>query len=127
LEDVSLVAQETFEAKKSLIYIRTVLRAVAKGLAAHKAKKKADTGGLGGWLKKAAIDVGTDLIENADLRSSQLLPGRIYVGDFELKPGRYDLTVEFYTDGGQLIERKHFTEYRVLANGLNLIEAALPN
>jgi hypothetical protein len=127
LEDVSTVAKETFEARKSMIYFRTVLRAVAKGLAAHKAKKKADTGGLGGWLKKAAIDVTTDLSENADLRSSQLLPGRIYVGDFELQPGRYDLTVEFYTEGGQLIVSRHFPEYRVLSKGLNLIQAVLPN
>jgi len=127
LEDVSAVAKETFEARKSLIYIRTVLRAVAKGLAAHKAKEKVDTGGLGGWLKKAAIDVGTDLSENADLRSSQLLPGRIYVGDFELQPGRYDLTVEFYTEGGQLIVSRHFPEYKVLSKGLNLIETVLPN
>jgi hypothetical protein len=26
---------------------------------------------------------------------SQFLPGRIYVGDFELKPGFYDLNIEF--------------------------------
>ncbi|HHI02059.1 MAG TPA: hypothetical protein ENL22_00890, partial [candidate division Zixibacteria bacterium] len=38
LEDVGAVANETFEAKKSLIYLRTVARAVFKGLAAHKAK-----------------------------------------------------------------------------------------
>ncbi|MCK4858200.1 MAG: hypothetical protein KAT58_09545 [candidate division Zixibacteria bacterium] len=40
LEDVGLVAQQIFEAKKSLIYIRSVARAVAKGLAAHQLKKK---------------------------------------------------------------------------------------
>jgi hypothetical protein len=76
IEDVSVVAEETFQAKKSMIYFRTIARAVFKGLATHKAKRKVDTGGVGGWLKKAAIDVGVDITENADLRCSQLLPGR---------------------------------------------------
>ncbi len=123
LEDVAKVAQETFEAKKSLIYLRTVARAVFKGLAAYKAKKKADTGGVGGWLKKAAIDVATDISENADLRCSRLLPGKIYVGDFEIEPGTYDLTVEFLDADGDLIGATDISGYQVLKNGLNLIEA----
>jgi len=122
LEDVGKVAQETFEAKKSLVYLRTVARAVAKGLAAHKAKKKADTGGLGGWLKKAAIDVGTDISENADLRCSRLLPGQIYVGDFEIEPGTYDLTIEFLDANGHLVGATDVFEYQVFRNALNLIE-----
>lgn len=123
LEDVAKVAQETFEAKKSLIYLRTVARAVFKGLAAYKAKKKADTGGVGGWLKKAAIDVATDISENADLRCSRLLPGKIYVGDFEIEPGTYDLTIEFLDSDGDLIGATDVSGYQVLKNGLNLIEA----
>lgn len=123
LEDVGKVAEETFAAKKSLIYIRSVARAIAKGLTAHKLKKKVDTGGLGGWLKKAAIDVGTDVIENADLRSSQFLPGMIYVGDFEIEPGTYDLTIEFYLTDGSLAGETTYSGYEVVKGGLNLIEA----
>ncbi len=125
LEDVGKVADETFNAKKSLIYIRSVARAVAKGLAAHKMKKKMDTGGLGGWLKKAAVDVGTDLIENADLRSSQYLPGRIYAGDFEIDPGTYNIAVEFYNHDGDLISRVNYSDYHVVKEGLNLVEVFL--
>ncbi len=123
LEDVAKVAEETFQAKKSLIYLRTVARAVAKGLAAHKAKKKADTGGVEGWLKKAAIDVATDVSENADLRCSRLLPGRIYVGDFEIEPGTYDLEIEFLDENGDLVSVQELNGYQVLKRGLNLIEA----
>ncbi len=123
LEDVGKVARETFESKSSLIYIRSVVRAVAKGLLAHKQKKKADSGGLGGWLKKAAIDVAADISENADLRCSRLLPGRILVGDFELAPGEYDLTVEFVGYDGEIVNRQLFPQYQVLGSGLNLIEA----
>ena len=123
IEDVDLVAGETFEAKKSLIYLRTVARAVFKGLAAHKAKKKADTGGAAGWLKKAAIDVTTDISENADLRCSRLLPGEIYVGDFEIEPGTYDLTIEFLDADGNVISATEISGYQVLKKGLNLVEA----
>jgi len=127
LEDVAAVAEETFEAKKSLIYLRSVARAVAKGLAAHNMKKKADTGGLEGWLKKAAIDVATDVSENADLRSAQLLPGKIFVGDFAVEPGTYDLAVEFYSPEGLLLSRDLFTGYTIAKRGLNLIEAVSPH
>ena len=126
LEDVGKVAEETFAAKKSLIYIRSVARAIAKGLAAHKLKKKADTGGLGGWLKKAAIDVGTDITENADLRSSQFLPGMIYVSDFEMEPGVYDITIEFYFADGSLAERITYRDYKIVKGMLNLVEAYSP-
>jgi len=123
LEDVGQVAKETFEAKKSLIYIRSVIRAVAKGLITHKMKQKADTGGVGGWLKKAAIDVGQDLIENADLRCSRLLPGKILVGDFEFEPGIYDFIIEFYDYDGNLIDHVEIFGYKVKRYGLNMLQA----
>jgi hypothetical protein len=123
IEDVGAVARETFKAKKSLIYIRTVARAIVKGLLAHKQKKKADTGGLGGWLKKAAIDVATDISENADLRCARLLPGRIFVGDFEIEPGPHDIVIEFHDQAGHPIESKFIENYTVLKRGLNMVEA----
>ncbi|MCD6250419.1 MAG: hypothetical protein J7J98_08830 [candidate division Zixibacteria bacterium] len=127
LEDVGTVARETFKAKKSLIYLRSVARAVTKGLIAHKKKQKSDTGGLAGWLKKAAIDAVMDVIENADLRCARLLPGRIFVGDFVLTPGSYDLTVEFIDQSGERIGGQSFPGYRVTKHGLNLVEAVMLN
>lgn len=123
LEDINKVAAETFNTKKSLIYFRTLARAIVKGLAAHKMKNKADTGGLGGWLKKAAIDVATDVSEDADLRSSQYLPGRIYVGDFEIAPGTYDITVMYYDIEGNFMKRADYDSYEVGERGLNMLRA----
>jgi hypothetical protein len=123
IEDVSVVAEETFKAKRSVIYIRSIARAIVKGLAAHKLKKEFDTGGLGGWLKKAAVDVATDVSEGADLRCSRFFPGRIYVGDFEIEPGTYDIRIEFLDSHNGLIKAKNISGYRVLERGLNLIEA----
>ncbi len=127
MEDVGAIAKETFEARKSLIYLKSIARAVVKGLAAHKAKTKADTGGLGGWLKKAAIDVATDLSENADLRCVQYLPGMIYVRDLELDPGTHNLSVQFFDKTGILLYQKSIPGYKVLAGGLNLVQAEYLN
>jgi hypothetical protein len=123
IEDISRVAGETFKAKSSLIYLRTVARAVAKGLAAHKLKVKADTGGLEGWLKKAAVDVATDISENADLRSARYLPGRIFVGDFEIEPGVYDLGIRILAPDGAEIDHIFIPEYHIRKYELNLVEA----
>ncbi len=123
LEDIGNVAQETFAPKKALIYFRSVARAVVKGLAAHKLKTKLDTGGLEGWLKKAAVDVATDVTENADLRSSQYLPEKIFVGDFEIEPGTYQLTIQFLLSDGSVGEARTYSDYEVLPGRLNLIEA----
>ena len=156
LEDVGLVAAETFEARKSLIYLRAVGRAVFKGLLGEKLKKKAegkekekrrkkkgkrddtsekegsrrrDIGArFGTWLKKVAVDVAMEVSENADLRCSELLPGQVLVGDFELEPGVYDLRVDFLGAGGRILESKEFPRYEVAGGGgLNLIEAVYLN
>lgn len=127
LEDVAKVAGETFNARKSLIYLRSIGRAVGKGLATHKLKKKADTGGLAGWLKKAAIDVGSDLTENADLRCAQLLPGKIYVRDFKIEPGLHTVTVEFFDAHGLLIHKTQIDSLSMNRGGFNLVEAIALN
>ena len=123
IEDLGPVARETFEAKKWLIFIRTLLRALAKGLAAHELKTELDTGGLAGWLKKAAVDVATDFLENADLRCSRLLPGKIYVGDIQIEPGTYDLTIEFLDANGDLVSRQNVNGYTVRDGEFNLVQA----
>jgi hypothetical protein len=123
LEDVGRVSRETFAARKSMIYLRTAARAIAKGLVAHKAKEKADTGGFGGWLKKAAIDVATDLTENPDLRCCRYLPGRIFVADIEVPPGPHDIIVKYYAADGQVIQEVRYDQFQVLSDGLNLIQS----
>lgn len=123
IEDVGNVAKETFRAKRSLILVRSVARAVVKGLAGHRAKKKADTGGIEGWLKKAAIDVVSDVTENADLRCSRLLPDRVLVGDFVLAPGTYDITIEYVDGSGAIVGGQSYGQYQVLERGLNMVQA----
>jgi len=122
LEDVSQVAEETFEAKKSLIYIRSVARAVVKGLSTHKLKQKFDTGGFEGWLKKAAVDVGSDISENADLRCSHFLPGKILAADFKIPPGEYNIKLEILDIDGHLIAEEIKPSFMVRQGNFNLLQ-----
>ena len=139
IEDVATVAGETFKAKKSIIYLRSLARAIFKGLAAHRVKegidkkddkddgkkgrKKDDSIDGWNWLKKLAVDVAADISENADLRCSRLLPGRILVGDFEIDPGTYNLTFEFLDAAGEVISTTRIDNYQVLEDGLNMVHA----
>jgi uncharacterized protein len=123
IEDVTKVAQETFKAKRSLIYFRSIARALAKGLGTHQLKAKFKKDDFSSWLSKALIDVASDITENADLRCSQFLPGQIYVGDFEIKPGLYDLKIDFLDSAGTIVKQVEVPQYKVLQNSLNLVEA----
>lgn len=123
IENISNVTVETFEVKKTIIYLKTITRALAKGLTAHKAKKKVDDGGFGGWLKKAIVDVAMDVSESADLRCSRLLPGKIHVGDFEIEPGAYDLIIKFISTDGIVIGSKSIPDFQVYKGGFNIVEA----
>jgi len=127
IENISRVAEETFKAKKSLIYFRSLARSIVKGLVTLRLKLEIDqeTEGLGEWLAKALVDVGSDITENADLRCARLLPGKIYVGDFELEPGRYDITVEFLNYAGTIIGREQIHDYLVKPVGWNMIEVKM--
>jgi hypothetical protein len=45
------------------------------------------------------------------------------VGDFELEPGTYHFTIEFLSQDGAVISTTEIKGYKVLKNGLNLVEA----
>ena len=121
LRDVAINSEIAFKAKSSLIYLRSVARAVAKGLSTHQLKKKVDSGGVEGWLKKAAVDVGSDITENADLRCSHFLPGKIFIGDFPIQPGAYDLTIDFMDYSNHIIKTQHVSQYHVRVGDFNLV------
>jgi len=123
IEDIGSIAIETFHVKAPIIYLRSVIRSVAKGLVAEKAKSEmqARTGAVEGFLLRVATDVAVDLSENADLRIARFFPGKALIGEIELEPGVYNIRVEYYNRYGALLNTDRFDEYRVEKNRLNLI------
>lgn len=130
LEDMGRVAEKTFETRKFIIYTKTVIRTVTKGLAAAEVKKKLrkETGasGLLGNLLDATVDVGVDFTENADLRCWRTMPQLCYVGEFPVQDGSHDIVVEFVDGSGLIVDKKEITGFDV-HNGLNLIDAVSLN
>ncbi|MBP7461234.1 MAG: hypothetical protein KBA26_08085 [Candidatus Delongbacteria bacterium] len=124
LENTYSVALETFKAKQSLIYLRTVVRVVGKLLGGNRLKQEVDNPHFDGWLKKLLVDVYTDWSESADIRCSRLLPGKIWVGDFELPPGDYPVRLEFLDEGGYPVSVQTIPSSRVSAGRMNLVEAS---
>lgn len=128
IEDVNKVAAETFKLREDLIYTKTIIRTVLKGIAAKLAKKGMDEAtsglGLGGALLSGlggiAADAAVEASEMADLRSARFYPGQMWVGDFQVGAGTHKLTVEYYAADGKLLYSDELGERQVDQKGLNL-------
>lgn len=123
IEDIGNIAVETFSIKQPFIYLRAVIRTVAKGLLAERAKARMQerTGELGGFLLKVLTDTAVDISENADLRTSRYLPGQVLIGSFELSPGVYDIEVRYYNRQNNLLYTDQHADINISRDSLNLI------
>jgi len=126
LESMEDVALETYKIKEPIIYLKTITRAVLKGLAAEKGKAKMTekiNNPILGFAARMATDMAVDATENADLRISRFFPAKALIGEIEVEPGVHRLKVEYYSKKGNLLFTDDFGE-RDFQNGkLNLIES----
>jgi uncharacterized protein len=124
MEDINTVAIETFKVKEPMIYMKSLTRAVVKGILAEKQKKKmeANNPGLGGKLLSFATDVGVDMTENADLRISRFFPGDALMGEMNVTPGDHTFKVNYYDANGTILYSENLGQKNIQADGLNLLE-----
>jgi hypothetical protein len=131
LEDMEAVMVETFKAKFSLTYLKTLVRTATKYLAANVAAVAAEKGAaeknpsLGPRAGASAAKSGkasADASEGADIRMGRYFPGKAYVGGITLDPGTYSVTVNYYGNGGVIASYKQ-DNVKVEAGKPNLIEA----
>ena len=127
LEDLGKIASYTFEMKKHIIYLKTVLRTVVKGLIFVKRKEElrkkmgVENNFLLGGLLNLGVDAAVDATENPDLRCWRTMPQRCYIGEYELTPGTYNISIRYYDKNGLLIKAHQYDNYQI-NDGLNLIE-----
>jgi len=124
LENMNRVAIKTFESQKSIIYFKTITRAIIKGIstsALGRTIKKEAKGTLGDILVGIA-NAAVDVTENADLRSWRTIPGFCYVGEFEIEEGTYNIEIRFSNQFNDQILSTIYSDYKV-TSGLNLLEA----
>jgi hypothetical protein len=98
LENMNNIAVKTFQSSKTITFFKTVTRAILKGIgsaAIGRSIKKETKDDLLGDILVGIANAAVDATENADLRSWRTMPGFCYVGEFEMKPGKYDIEIKF--------------------------------
>ncbi len=125
LEDMGRVAEHTFEKHKNMIYLKTVLRTVTKGIAAAEAKKKlkknAEADFIMGAFIDMAVDAGVDASEKADLRCWNTMPQKCYIGQIRLPKGKHTVQVKFFDKNRSIVETQQ-RENVELSQSINLLE-----
>jgi hypothetical protein len=126
LEDIDAVARETFKTKKNLIYLKTFIRALAKGITSSVLDAQSqETGGNTGLVLgifSLANKVFAEVTEHADLRISRYFPGRVWAGGINLEPGSYSFTVNYRDEAGKVIASFRREDVDVKNDALNLVE-----
>ncbi|MBS3741270.1 MAG: hypothetical protein KGY74_04015 [Candidatus Cloacimonetes bacterium] len=127
IESFSNVAKATFQVKKPIIYLKTILRTIMKGLTAQKQKENIDKetdSSLLGALANVAIDMAVDISENADLRCWRLMPDKCSIGEFSVPAGNHNITIQYLDKNQNVIYNDVRNNYHIKKGNLNLINSA---
>ena len=129
LESLENAAIETFSIKKPILYLKTLTRAVVKGLASERAKQKMtkDLGEGIAFLTRIFADLAVDQTENADLRVSRFFPAEASIRELHLDAGVYDIRIDYYGFDGTLLHTDLKPGVRLEPGRLNVIESAYLN
>lgn len=120
MENMERIAEETFQVKYPIIFMKTVTRTIVKGLVAQKAKEQAESQGLAAGLLGAIVaDVAVEASEQADLRTSRYFPSYAFAGEFEIPAGEHRIEIE-YLAGETLLFRDDLGMRTITPGGLNL-------
>lgn len=127
IESLENAAEDTYKLKEGITYLKTIIRTVTKGILNEKANRELDKktgGGFLGELTRLASSALVDASENADLRLARYFPAKALVGEVEVEPGTYTVTLKYYGANGQLLFADNRGEISVSAQGLNLVQSA---
>jgi hypothetical protein len=106
-ENINAIAGKALEDRLGLIYLKSGGRALAKFLAAEKAKKgmkKGSDSKVENFFASLAIDLVVGATEQADTRTWRTLPAEIQLARLSLPAGRHTLSVTS-SDGGYTLKR----------------------
>ncbi|MDR2495240.1 MAG: hypothetical protein LBD24_08475 [Spirochaetaceae bacterium] len=128
LEDLEAVARKTFKEKVAMIYLKSVIRATAKGavsstLGAVAEEVEDGTASLVFGALSLGAQIFAEASEQADLRVSRFFPAKAYVGGITLPPGTYAAQVRYYGYNGSLLGSSNQKRIVIRENTLNLMEA----
>lgn len=139
IEDVGLVALETFKLNVGAITSRTLLRSILKATGTAliegttqvmaEATDDSDTAlaiEVIGSFVSFFSRIYNEVSEQADLRVSHFFPDRSWVAFIDVPPGVYSLKVNYKDRRGNVIDTQYLKEVITSERGLNLIELYSP-
>ena len=127
IESISSIAMDTFSQRQSLIYLRAMIRSIAKVSTTAVWGGLADGVSDDGYsamfsiLQLASI-ITTEATERADVRCSRYFPDLAWVAGITVDPGEYILNIEYKNHSGKTIAQEQESVV-VRADGLNLVES----
>ena len=106
LEDVSAIIEDTYNARFSNMfikaYVRTLTKYVAQDIASNAVdknnKSKSEGTNLITALGKITTKIAIDATERADVRMARYLPDKVFVGNVDIDPGFYTLTINYFSN-----------------------------
>jgi len=125
IEDIGNVAVQTYKIKEPVIYTKSIIRSVVKGVAAElaKAEMQKKNPGLAGSLMSFATDVAVLASENADTRISRFFPNDVMCSEIPLAEGKYNVKVNYLDKNKTPIFSHDLGEVFVSKRGLNFVES----
>lgn len=129
IESLENIAEETFKIHRPLIYLKTVIRTVTKGVAAAETQREAEKqwGELYGVLTSLLAGASVAVSENADLRISRFFPAEASVAEMDLLPGPHLIEIDYYDSGGILLYTDRIGTVDIYEQGINLIQSVYLN
>lgn len=127
IESIENIIVDTFQQKQGAIYLRTLVRALAKfttnSVMTEVARASEEDSELTGDLISLFGNLFTELSETADIRSSRYFPSYVWVGGLNLEKGLYDIVITAHDAYGKVVFEKNTTDFTVKENNINILEA----
>jgi hypothetical protein len=105
LEDIGLAVQETYNARYSSVFIKTLIRVIVKYASVYviaAATAESSDNEFAGTLAALAAKVTFDATERADIRMERYLPAKAWIGALNLEPGAHTLTINYYSGSNKI-------------------------
>jgi hypothetical protein len=122
LEDIGKAVQETYNAKYSSVFIKTLIRVIVKYASVYAIAAAAESNGneSAGTLAAILAKVTFDATERADIRMERYLPAKAWIGAVNLEPGAHTVTINYYSGSNKIKSEEKTVQAE--AGRLNLLE-----
>lgn len=117
VEDIGAIAVKNLENRIARIRAKTIARAVIKFALSRKITQKVEKSNneLTSWLVKKALAVTSAVTEQADKRSWQSLPDKIFIVRMALPAGKHSVQLNFYDRSGSVVKKQILDNVQVKA------------